>query len=104
MHHIAGQHLLYKRFKCEYECVVCVCVLVKHARKKNYLLATCTDCCGLTATLVVCCEKCEKFYIVSNEEHGQPQKMPKVDELSADRQPFPKYKQPPVPTKVTLTL
>lgn len=54
----------------------------------------------VSATRLVCCEKCEKFYIVSSEGESEPQKIPSVDELSPDRQPFPKYKQPPVPTKV----
>jgi len=60
-------------------------------------------CIVVSATRLVSCEKCERVYIVSNEGESQPHKIPAVDDLAADRQPFPKYKQPPVPTKVTLS-
>jgi len=56
-----------------------------------------------SATRLVSCERCERLYIVSSEGESQPQKIPTVDDLCPDRQPFPKYKQPPVPTKVTLS-
>jgi len=62
--------------------------------------------CSATGRLVSCA-KCEKFYIVSNDtdSHSPPQNVSTVDSLSsdaADKQPFPKYRQPPVPTKVSI--
>jgi len=56
----------------------------------------------VSAARLVSCENCEKFYLVSSEGDCQPHKVPAVDDLCADRQPFLKYNQPPVPTKVTL--
>ena len=50
---------------------------------------------------LVSCEKCERVYIVSSEGESRPHKIPAVDDLVTDPSPFPKYKQPPVPTKVT---
>jgi len=57
----------------------------------------------VSATRIVSCEKCERVYIVSNRGESQPHTIPAVDDLAAEQQPFPKYRQPPVPTKVTFS-